>query len=226
MRVLALDTTLSACSVAFAVDGRIAGHSFEQLGHGHAERLMPMLEAARQESGLDYRDLDLIAVTVGPGTFTGVRIGLAAARALALPHGVPVAGVSTLQALAWGAGPGSPIIAAIDARREQFYLQTFSGTLEPLTAAILGMAEDALRATAGTPGPWRLVGSGSPALSTLPQACEADAASEPDAATIARHAADLLPDAAVAWPPSPLYLRPPDARLPTARPAPRPGPGA
>jgi len=220
MRVLALDTTLSACSVAFAVDGRIAAHSFEQLGHGHAERLMPMLEAARQDSGLAYQDLDLIAVTVGPGTFTGVRIGLAAARALALPHGIPVAGVSTLQALAWGAGPGSPVMAAINARKGQFYLQTFSGTLEPLSAAMLGMAEDALRATAGTPGPWRLVGSGGPALTVLPHACEADVAGEPDAAAIARHAAALRADAAVGRPPSPLYLRPPDARLPTARPAP------
>ena len=220
MRVLALDTALGACSVAFAVDGRIQGHCFEHLGHGHAERLLPMVEEARRAAGLDYRELDLIAVTVGPGTFTGVRIGLAAARALALPHATPVAGVGTLQAIAWGAGAGTPVLAAIDARRSEFYVQAFSATLAPDGAPRVATAADIVTLAKAGPGPWRLVGSGGAALQPLLAAAEpADAPDEPDAATIALQAAALAPLATPGQPPAPVYLRAPDARLPGKAPA-------
>jgi len=215
MRVLALDTALAACSAAFAVDGQLRGHRHVELGTGHAERLMPMVEAARHDAGLEYRELDLIAVTFGPGTFTGVRIGLAAARALALPHATPIAGVGTLQAIAWGAEPGTPLLVAIDARRGQFYVQAFTAALDAAGPPRLESADEIVAHGAGDADGLRLAGSGGPFLSArLGGASLADAADEPDAAVIAGRAETLAATARPGEPPAPLYLRAPDARLP------------
>ena len=91
MRVLGLDTTLGACSVGIIDGDRLLARRFEPMARGHAEALMPMVQAARREAGLKFADLDLLAVTIGPGTFTGVRVGLAATSGLGLASGRPLA---------------------------------------------------------------------------------------------------------------------------------------
>ena len=121
MKVLAFDTALGACSVAAWSEGEILAARHQRLERGHAEALMPMVEAVRAEAGLAYDEFDLIAVTVGPGTFTGLRIGLAAARGLALASGVALVGLTTLEVVAWGIPEqvrgADPVLAVHDARR-------------------------------------------------------------------------------------------------------------
>ena len=92
MRILAFDTALEACSVAICETDRVIAHRHEILSKGHAERLVPMIELALADAEMQFQDLDLIAVTVGPGTFTGIRIGLSAARGIALTTGLRIAG--------------------------------------------------------------------------------------------------------------------------------------
>ncbi len=98
MNVLALDTSMAACSAAVltrdAASGR-AARRFERLERGHAEAIVPMIQQVMAEAGAEYGELDRIAVTVGPGTFTGVRIGVATARGLALATGAPLLGVTS-----------------------------------------------------------------------------------------------------------------------------------
>lgn len=219
MTILALDTSLAACSVALWRDGAILAHRFEAMARGHAETLVPMIEATRRDAGIDYSELRLVAVTVGPGTFTGIRIGLSAARGLALALGVPVLGRTTLEVLAAGAASEArgdeAILAAIDARRELCYAQAFTGELSPLCPPALVVPEEAL-AMAGT-RPAVVVGSGAAGLRSAAGATgalRAAAAPElPDAADLARLAA-AAPEPTPGEVPAPLYLRPPDARLP------------
>ena len=90
MRILAIDTATAACSAALMVGDAIVARRFVAMARGHAESLIPMVEAVLAEAGAAYGDLDLIATTVGPGTFTGLRVGLAAARGLAVAGSLPV----------------------------------------------------------------------------------------------------------------------------------------
>ena len=222
MNLLAFDTALGACSAVVWRGGAVCARRCEQSARGHAEALMPMIAAVMNESELDFAGLDHIAVTVGPGTFTGVRIGLAAARGLRLAAAVPVLGVTTLEAVAVGARTAirddEVLLVALDARRGEVYCQTFDAELRPLgEAAALSPAAAAAR-TAGQAVV--VVGSG------------ADLIGGPLAELGSRHrrvpASAPMPDAAdVAWlaarritadgptlggPPKPLYLRTPGAR--------------
>ncbi len=104
MKVLAIDTALDACSVALVRDGGTLTSRSEQMQRGQAERLAPLVREAVAEAKLPFAELDRIAVTTGPGSFTGVRVGLSFARALALALGKPCVGVSTLEALALADG--------------------------------------------------------------------------------------------------------------------------
>ena len=224
MNILAIETCLAACSAAIRGDGALRAHRHEVINRGHAEALVPMIEAVRNEAGLAYADLDLIAVTVGPGTFTGIRTGIAAARAFSLAAGVPVIGFSSLHALAAGAaaagavGPSEAVLAAIDARRGEVYVQSFGPGLSPKgPPEICSLSE----AVAGAPaGPGAIVGTGgtllieglSAAGSTLTLTASPD---QPEARIVAQLAEDQgLPTGAAAAPVRPLYLRAPDARLP------------
>ncbi len=101
--ILAMDTAGGACSAALWRNGQVVASRFELLRRGHAERLVPMIEAVMAEGAMAYADLDCLAVTLGPGGFTGVRIGLATARGLALACGRPLVGVSNFQVLATAA---------------------------------------------------------------------------------------------------------------------------
>ncbi|HUN53026.1 MAG TPA: tRNA (adenosine(37)-N6)-threonylcarbamoyltransferase complex dimerization subunit type 1 TsaB, partial [Candidatus Sulfotelmatobacter sp.] len=214
MRILAFDTALGACSVALVEHGAVLAGEQRLQRQGQAESLLPLIERVLGAAGRSYGELDLIAVTVGPGTFTGLRIGLAAARGLSLASGVPLAGVTTLEALAEGvpadARAGRTVLSAIDARRGEVYAQAFA-------AAPLGppqLLDRAAAARLAPPGPVALVGSGSPLLAALLGERDLIAAGGPDnpaPAAIAALAARRGLPSRDASPPVPLYLRAPDA---------------
>ncbi len=191
---------------------------------------MPMIEDVRTAAGMEYAGLDLIAVSIGPGTFTGVRVGVAAARALSLAVNVPVRGFTSLHILAAGAvqtgavGPMDSIVVAIDARREEVYVQSFGPNLSldgtPTICSLEKAAADAPM------GPGWIVGSGSALLhghlSKLGSALAVSwAPDQPDARVLARIAAESEGPggnpsegpAALVAPVVPLYLRAPDARI-------------
>jgi len=214
MRVLAIDTALEVCAAGvFDRDGcdSLASES-RPMGRGHAEALMPLVARVMDAAAIDFSDLDRIAVTVGPGSFTGLRVGIAAARGIALATGKPAVGVSTLAAQAaphrTAEEPGT-VVAAIDAHHDLVYVQVF-GPSELAAPALLPSAE-AVRTL--PPGPAILVGSGAPLLvaqwpSTLAPPL-IDARRTPELVWIARLGAAAEVARAV---PKPLYLRAADAR--------------
>ena len=210
MIVLALDTCLDACSVAVWADGRVLASRSEPMRRGHQERLAVMAEATMAEAGLAFSALDRIGVTLGPGSFTGLRVGLAFAKGLGVALDRPVVGVGVLEALAEGAGDGF-VAAAIDARRGQVYLQLFASGRPLMAPDVLAVEIAAARLTEICGGgPATLVGPGAALLAgVLPQATviERDA---PDPGVVAVLAARARPPFP---PPRPLYLRAPDARL-------------
>lgn len=188
-----------------------------------------MVQDVMADAGLDYQRLDGLAVTRGPGGFTGVRIGLATARGLALARGLPVQGVTNLEAVAAAVPPaerrGRSIVVMLDAKRAELYLQIFAEDLTPLTepaCAAPGALDDLLPA-----GRLVVVGSAvDQGLSALNdraarqidrQVERSTAPGESDAALVAALAAARGPPAAGSPPPGPLYLRPPDVSLPRAQ---------
>lgn len=204
MRILAVDTCLPACSAVVIDRDAVLASTSEPMVKGHQERLATMVRELMSEAGVGFADLDRIACTVGPGSFTGLRVGVAFAKGLASALGVPCVGVGTLEALA-GDELGV-VAAAVDAKRGQIYLQIFENG-RPL------MAPDALPVEAAAARlaelrPTTLIGSGAPLLApVLPQAT-VNPRTTPDPAAIARLAARVRSPA----PPKPLYLRAPDAK--------------
>ena len=212
MRLLAIDTALEACSVG-VVDGARQVLKSEVIGRGHAERLMGMVKAAMDEAGLAYDDLDRITVTVGPGSFTGLRVGIAAARGLALTTGAPAVGIGTLaihaETVRREIGE-TPVMVVLAAGRGDIYGQSFAadGSAEgPPEAA---PAETfARRLGANT----LIAGSGAAALIEIlgdeALARIVHTRSAPDIAALCRLGL-VAPVTGEA--PRPLYLRPPDAK--------------
>jgi tRNA threonylcarbamoyladenosine biosynthesis protein TsaB len=209
--VLALDTCLEACSAAVLQDGVVRAERIEPMARGHQERLAPLVQETMAAAGVGFGELDRIGVTVGPGSFTGLRVGLAFAKGLGAALSIPVVGVGTLEALA-AAGPEGVTFAALDAKREQIYLQAFADG-EPLMAPdALAVEVAAARVAELARGQVSLVGSGAPRLAeVLPQARVIEAAFAAPSA-VAALAARKAP-----VPPRPLYLRAPDAKLPGGR---------
>jgi tRNA threonylcarbamoyladenosine biosynthesis protein TsaB len=225
MRVLAIDTALAACSAAVLDterDAIIAGET-RMMERGHAEALVPLIAGVMAQAALAFSDLDRIAVTVGPGSFTGLRVGISAARAIALAAGKPAVGVSTLAAYAapWIAQDDTvPVVAAIDARHDHVYLQSFGAGGRSLVAPNIVSVQEAARTASANA---RLVGSAAqllaaawPAGRTPPAIVEPRPA--PDVAWAARLGAAATENDA---PPRPLYLRAPDARPQAAARLPR-----
>lgn len=124
MKIFALDTATEACSVALWLDGVIV-ERFEIAGRDHTQRLPAMAHALMAEAGLAWSQLDGLVCGVGPGSFAGVRIGVAYTQGLALAHGQPVVGVSSLAMLAEGAGGAGRVLAAIDARMDEVYFAAY-----------------------------------------------------------------------------------------------------
>jgi tRNA threonylcarbamoyl adenosine modification protein YeaZ/ribosomal-protein-alanine acetyltransferase len=211
--VLALDTSLAACSAAVwdSDPAKLLASRQLLMERGHAEALAPMVRDVLSDAGLQPNQLERIAVTIGPGTFTGVRIGLAMARGLGLALAIPVIGMTTLEAIALNAGPGEHPLAVInDARREENYFALFSPLLEPQRGPEISTLEQAIALLPR--GPVRVMGSAAEAL--IEAAARTDLFRDkngdlPDAGKMARAAALR---AAPGQPPSPLYLRPPDAK--------------
>lgn len=226
MRVLAIDTALAVCAAAVldTADGGIVASESVPMTRGHAEALMPLLARVMQQSGLAFHDLDRVVVTTGPGSFTGLRVGIAAARGIALATDMPAVGVSTLSAYAaphLGADAESPVVAAIDARHGHVYLQVFAPDGLTLIAPRLAALSDAVRAASDTAA--CIVGSAAQAVAaglakTAPAPVIVDARSAPDIVWVAQIGA-AVPEAGS--PPKPQYLRAPDAQPQNAAQLPR-----
>ena len=224
MLLLALDTALGACSAAILQDGRVLAHEHQSMQRGHAEALAPMVERLMRESAVAFSDLDRVAVTTGPGTFTGQRVGLAFARALGVALGKPVIGVTTLDAMAEQALTGRQIafaVAAADAKRSEIYLGARSLNGKTLIAPeLIGIDAVAARLKTLADSEGRavvLAGTASEIVAPLLRAAGFEPLDslvrQPDAVFVAKLAADAPPGQA----PKPLYLREPDAKLPGAR---------
>jgi tRNA threonylcarbamoyladenosine biosynthesis protein TsaB len=135
-KILALDTALNDCSAA-VYDGEKVFSESSAMMQGHAEHLIPMAERVLEKSGVEYADIEAVAVTTGPGAFTGLRIGLSAARAIGLALGVPVYGITTTQVLALQAvrDNAEPVMVILDTKRSDFYVQSFDAAGKPLSEA-------------------------------------------------------------------------------------------
>ena len=208
--ILALDTCLTACSAAVLDGESVLAARSEAMPRGHQERLAPLVRELMAEAGVDFSDLTRIGVTVGPGSFTGLRVGLAFAKGLASALSLPCVGVGALEALAFG--QAGFVAAVIDARREQVYVQLF-GDGAALMAPDALTAQDAMARMAEVypGGPATIIGSGAPLLApALPNATLLTPGG-PDPVAVARLA---WRGAAPLHPPRPLYLRAPDAKLP------------
>ena len=224
MRILGFDTATSACSAAVWEDGCIAARRFEPMSRGQSERLMPMVREVLSEAGADFPDLDLLAVTTGPGAFTGLRIGLAAARGMALAGDLACFGVTTLDAVAAGVSETerqkANVLVVLDSKRAEVYAQAFRSDLRPLSEAQALMPADLAALMANGEGDADRVlvagdGAGQVIQALKDKGIEAvlsTAPGVPDAATVAAIAAERWSPDQPAEPLRPLYLRPPDAK--------------
>jgi tRNA threonylcarbamoyladenosine biosynthesis protein TsaB len=217
MLILAIDTALDACAagVLDTVAGRLTAQESQAMKRGHAEALMPLIARVIEQSGIAFAALDRIAVTTGPGSFTGLRVGLSAARGIALAANKPVVGLTTLTAYAAplvSENCEHPIISAIDARHDHVYLQAVSGNGSSLIRPRVASIEEALGAARfGAP---HLVGNAARILAErwpaqAPPPLRVDPQPAPDIAWVAWLGAAVNPNTA---PARPFYLRAPDAK--------------
>ena len=211
MIVLAMDTALGACSAAVVRDDDVLAARSEPMTRGHQERLAALVAEVMAEADLGFDRLDRVAVTRGPGSFTGLRVGLAFARTLALARGVPCVGAGALEALA--AETEGPVLAAIPAPQDRLYVQRFEDG-RPSAPPGLVAAE-----AVDLAGVRLITGPGAGALRVLAPWIALDDRAWPDPAALARWGA-RAPEPA--GPPAPLYLRPPDARTLAERGLPSP----
>ena len=226
MRVLAIDTALAACSAAVldTEHGGIVAAESLPMTRGHAEALMPLVARVMDQAGIAFSDLDRVAVTTGPGSFTGLRVGIAAARGIALAADKPAVGLSTLTAYAaphMAEDDSVPVVAAIDARHGHVYLQVFGPGGRTLWAPRLAPLREAVQAASAAPA--CIVGSAAQSVAAgLSQAdaepAAVDARPAPDIAWVARIGAGLPEGQS---PPRPQYLRAPDAQPQNAAQLPR-----
>lgn len=225
MRILAIDTALGACSACVLDAGESAPVAREQVAmeRGHAEALMPMIERVMNAVEGGFSSLDRVAVTIGPGSYTGLRVGISAARAIALAAGIPAIGVTTLAATAAplvGRESGRVIASALDAKHGQVWFQALNAQGKQLVSIRQVSYRDAARAIGA--GPVSLVGSAAMAVANEAWAIGLDAyvideTKAPDVTWVARLGLIADPETA---PARPLYLKAPEttpqdrARLP------------
>ncbi len=225
MRVLAIDTALEACSAALldTEQGVTLARQSHAMTRGHAEALLPMISDLMVQSEIEFAQIDRVAVTTGPGSFTGLRVGLSAARGIGLAAGKPVVGLTTLAALAApyiAADDTISVAAAIDARHGHVYLQIFGPGGRTLVAPRIVPVAEAVRAAAAAPV--RLVGSGAgmmaAAWTKIPPPISVDERRAADIDWVARLGAAANESQSA---PKPLYLRAPDAQPQDASQLPR-----
>jgi tRNA threonylcarbamoyladenosine biosynthesis protein TsaB len=209
MIVLAIDTAGSDCSACIydSAANAVLSEVSETIGKGHAERLMGMIDAALTQADVPLKSIERIAVTIGPGSFTGIRVGVAAARGFALSLGIEAVGVTTLEVLAAShlrEAPGAPVMVTMDAKRDEVYLQAFNADGSANGEPSLTLVKDAvvaLQTFGGLPA-----GSGAPLLQG------SDLGGEKDHFEIGLVARIGAAKPAGAPRPKPLYLRGPDAK--------------
>lgn len=213
-KLLAVETATGACSVAVSAGGVIVARLYQEMRRGQSEHLIGMIDTAMTKSGVSFPELDGIVVTRGPGAFTGLRIGLATARAIGLASGKPVFGMTTTEVIAAGVqrGEDNPpfVLAAVDGRRAEPYVQMFGPDGIPCSDIIAATADS--MAEVLTDAPFILAGDGcdkaEPMLARAPlQRIDA----MPDAAEMALLAHQRLVSGVELSPAEPLYIRPPDA---------------
>jgi tRNA threonylcarbamoyladenosine biosynthesis protein TsaB len=219
MLILAIDTALDACA-AGVLDtnaGVMIARESQAMKRGHAEALMPLLARVMKDAGVPFLALDRIAVTTGPGSFTGLRVGLSAARGIGVAANKPVVGLTTLSAYAApvvSRNAGQPVISAIDARHDQVYFQVVSGDGSSLIRPRVAPIAEALAASHfGAP---HLVGNAARILADrwpprAPPPFMVDPEPAPDIVWLAWLGAAVSPETS---PPKPYYLRAPDAKVP------------
>ena len=219
MNILAFDTCFGAVSAAVrwrSVWGEwLLREAYEARTAGHAERLFPMIAEVMEGAGLAFSSIDRIAATLGPGTFTGVRVGIAAARAFALALDRPVVGTTSLAVMAHRADlligrerADRPLAVAVDARRDMIYFQVFPDHAIGARDALLITPEQAARAIGQQPA--LVVGSGAAAVVA---AAEGNAEARlPDLQPHARSLAIMAPELVPVGRVTPIYLRQPDAK--------------
>ena len=209
--ILALETSSSLCAACVfdPVSGRVMAEVSNDIGRGHAERLMDDIAEALKQAGISYSDLTAIACGVGPGSFTGIRVGAAAARGFGLALKIHVRGVTSLQAIALQAldhAVGKDLLVVQDAGREELHVQRFGPDAKPLGAPLSLSISQLLEqwpdkaAFACGSGAHLLQGQDGIEVSRKPFV--------PTAAAVARASLDPV----MAVPPKPLYLRAPDAK--------------
>lgn len=216
MRVLAIDTALAACAAAVIDTNRAAIIASETLAmaRGHAEAVMPLIARVMDAAQIEFSQLDRIAVTTGPGSFTGLRVGLSAARGIALAAGKPAVGLSTLAGFAAphvAEDDKSAVVAVVDARHDHVYLQVFGPGGRTVVSPRVAPLREALQAAMTAPA--RIVGSAADLLAAAwpkkePPPVLVEQLDSPDIGWVARLGAAA---AEGHGPPKPLYLRPPDA---------------
>ncbi|NQE62196.1 tRNA (adenosine(37)-N6)-threonylcarbamoyltransferase complex dimerization subunit type 1 TsaB [Caulobacter sp. RHG1] len=210
--ILSIDTCLGASSVAVLDGERVLATLSEPMTRGHQERIGMIAREAMSEAGVAFDALTRIGVTVGPGSFTGLRVGLAFAKGLATALSIPCVGVTTLEAMAFGVSGFTA--AVLDARMSQVYIQIFSDGVSLMAPDALELGEAAARlAELHSGGPATLVGSGAPLLADMISGATILTPAAPDPVAVARLAA-ARPTPSHS--PRPLYLRAPYATLPAA----------
>jgi tRNA threonylcarbamoyladenosine biosynthesis protein TsaB len=224
--ILAIDSAGLACSAVVAVGDTILSAERVETRHSQAEALMPMVDAAMRKAGLPPAALDLVAATVGPGSFTGIRVGLAAARGIALATDAQLVGVSSFEAVAAGLAPPDCgdvqfLLIALESRREDLYVQLFALPWNPVgpPASVMPAAlGEAVNAAVGA-APLLVAGDAAQRAALVLSNC-ADTIivedSAPDAVGVLRAGLHRWCSGTVDAP-RPLYLRPPDVTLPSSR---------
>jgi tRNA threonylcarbamoyladenosine biosynthesis protein TsaB len=216
MKILAIDTALEACQVAVfdSDEEKLLAMLSHDMRRGHAEALIPVIADAMKAAGLDYADLDRIATTVGPGSYTGLRVGISAAKGLAIASGKPTVGITTLAGLSApliAEDPAVPVVAAIDARHGNVYFHMAGAGQRVLLSARHAPLEDAILTV--TSGPVRITGPAAALLASkwprnrVAAPVAIDVRTKPSIEWIARLAAVADP---IRAPVKPLYLRAPD----------------
>ncbi|WP_417789435.1 tRNA (adenosine(37)-N6)-threonylcarbamoyltransferase complex dimerization subunit type 1 TsaB [Terasakiella pusilla] len=219
MKILALDSAAQACSVAIWQDTGIIAHEFEEMARGHASDLLPMVDRVLAQASMRVTDMDAIAVTVGPGGFTGLRIALACARGFGVAAKLPVIGITTLEALAYAESDRRlPLLAALDAKRADLYAQYFAPDNTALSDPVAQMPQDIVSLCPPQTTEILIAGDCFERLQPLflekgVSAIKADTRN-PDAAAVATLAARRGLPTDPSQRPSAFYIRPPDAALP------------
>jgi tRNA threonylcarbamoyl adenosine modification protein YeaZ len=212
MKLLAVDTALGACSVALIDGDRTLAHRFILMERGHAEALAPMVDAVMRDAAIAFSEIDKLGVTTGPGTFTGQRVGLAFMRGLRVALKKPLAGVTTLSAMAHQAmaetGKASGV-AIHDARREEVYIECIGALVIPPT---LMRMDDALTFLRQYHRDFAVAGTAAEAVTEKMKFATLSTVRQPDALWVAKLSQEMDTGDA---PPDPLYLREPDAKLPS-----------